>query len=120
MDFGIKDAANIGLGGMTVGFFVLVGKLYRIYKTGQALERKFEHVTDETIRKELWTQWAIMKEELIAKEKENKSLSVDFAKLKGMHSACMETSGSQTHEINQLKDRVRELEEMKGRTNNEI
>lgn len=106
----IKDGLKIGLGAIIVGFFVLVARLYRIYKTGQALESKYDHVTDETIRKELWTQWAIMKEELIQKEKENKTLALELVRLKGMYANALETSGVQTHEINQLKERIAQLE----------
>lgn len=101
---------KVSAGGAVVGFFVMVSRLYRVYKTGKSLEQKYEHVTDETIRKELWTQWAIAIEANKKQGEELARVKLDMQKLRGMHSNCIEISGAQTHEINSLKARIQELE----------
>ena len=102
----VKDAAKVGVGAVIMAFFVLVAKLYRVWKVGQSLEKKYAHVTDETIRKELWTQWALMSEE-------NKTLSVDLQKVKGMHANCLEETGVLVGKLNEVERQLAEMKEAK-------
>lgn len=118
----LADAAEPGfwaaIGAAIMGFLVLVGRLYRTYKTAQALERGHAHVTDETIRKQLWTQWGYAVERVKELEIEVRKLAVENRQLKDMNRNCAQENGvlvaqlsEQQAKVEGLEKRVKELED---------
>ena len=110
MDLNIPpEVKGAGWGAMVTAALFAATRAYRIWSMARTLQHKYAHVTDETIRKELWGQWAQANDECKRLGKELADTRVQLQKVKDMHFNCIEETGTLHGQIATLKSRIDEL-----------
>lgn len=87
------------------GFFWMVAKVYKSW----TFKRKYQNVTDATIRRELWGKLADSERRGDRMTKIITRLTVEIVKIRNLHTDCVRENGYLVRRVTKLEKRLEEV-----------